>query len=127
MMSSPRAVASKIVVCEIVSAKSQPCRNFRAWPAVDATTFTSEIRIMKTAFAALAVAALALASASPADAKGCIKGAIVGGVAGHFAGHHGALGAAAGCAYGHHRANEQDKQQQQQTQGNPRDAQGKMQ
>jgi hypothetical protein len=78
---------------------------------------------MKTAFAILAVATLAIAAASPADAKGCIKGAIVGGVAGHFAGHHGALGAAAGCAYGHHRAGEQDKQQ---TQGAPRDAQGKM-
>ena len=29
---------------------------------------------------------LALASVSPAEAKGCIKGAIVGGVAGHMAG-----------------------------------------
>jgi hypothetical protein len=38
---------------------------------------------------------LALASVSPAEAKGCIKGAIVGGVAGHMAGH-GKLGAAAG-------------------------------
>jgi hypothetical protein len=85
-----------------------------------------EARIMKTAFAILAVATLSLASVSSADAKGCIKGAIVGGVAGHFAGHHGALGAAAGCVYGHHRASEQEKQQQQ-SQGNPRDAQGKMQ
>ena len=81
---------------------------------------------MKTVTAILTVAMLALASVSSADAKGCIKGAIVGGAAGHFAGHHGALGAAAGCLYGHHRAIEQDKQQQQQTQGNPRDAQGKM-
>ena len=80
---------------------------------------------MRTAFAALAVAALALASPTSADAKGCIKGAIVGGVAGHYAGHHGVLGAAAGCLYGRHRANEQDRQQTQ-TQGNPRDAQGKM-
>ena len=37
---------------------------------------------MKIAFATIAVAVLALASTSPADAKGCIKGAIVGGVAG---------------------------------------------
>jgi outer membrane lipoprotein SlyB len=80
---------------------------------------------MKTAFAILTVAALAFASSSSADAKGCIKGAVVGGVAGHVAGHHGALGAAAGCIVGHHRASEQDKRQQ--TQGNPRDAQGKMQ
>lgn len=80
---------------------------------------------MKTAFAALAIAAAALASASPADAKGCIKGAIVGGVAGHYAGHHGMLGAAAGCLYGRHRANEQDKARQQ-TQGDPRNAQGKL-
>jgi len=81
---------------------------------------------MKAALAILTIAALTLASVSSADAKGCIKGAIVGGAAGHLAGHHGALGAAAGCLYGHHRANEQDKQQQEQTQGNPRNAQGKM-
>jgi hypothetical protein len=86
---------------------------------------TLEHVIMKTAFAALAVAAIALASTSSADAKGCIKGAIIGGVAGHYAGHHGALGAAAGCLYGRHRANEQDRQAQQ-PQGNARDAQGKM-
>jgi len=78
---------------------------------------------MKTAIALAAVAMLAIVS-SPADAKGCLKGAAVGGVAGHYAGHHGLLGAAAGCLYGRHRANEQEKQQQ--TQGNPRDAQGKM-
>lgn len=47
---------------------------------------------------------LAIASISPAEAKGCIKGAVVGGVAGHMAGH-GKLGAAAGCAIGHHEAN----------------------
>ena len=78
---------------------------------------------MKTVFAAVTLAVLAIAASSPADAKGCIKGAVVGGVAGHYAGHHGMLGAAAGCLYGRHRANEQQKQQ---TQGNPRDAQGKM-
>jgi hypothetical protein len=55
--------------------------------------------------AILATACLfALASISPAQAKGCIKGAIVGGVAGHMAGH-GKLGAAGGCAIGHHEAN----------------------
>jgi len=70
---------------------------------------------MKISFAVLAVAALALTAASPADAKGCLKGAVVGGVAGH-AGHHGMLGAAAGCLYGRHRANEQDRQRQQQGQ-----------
>ena len=79
---------------------------------------------MKTALALAAIATLALASSSPADAKGCLKGAAVGGVAGHYAGHHGLLGAAAGCLYGRHRANEQERAQQ--TQGNPRDAQGKM-
>jgi hypothetical protein len=47
---------------------------------------------------------LAIASITPAEAKGCLKGAIVGGVAGHMAGH-GKLGAAAGCAIGHHEAN----------------------
>jgi hypothetical protein len=80
-------------------------------------------RIMKTAVAIAAVAALVLATSS-ADAKGCLKGAAVGGVAGHYAGHHGLLGAAAGCLYGRHRANAQEKQQQ--TQGNPRNAQGKI-
>jgi hypothetical protein len=104
----------------------QSRRNFCVPPAVDGATSLRERRAMKTVAAILTVAMLALASVSSADAKGCIKGAIVGGAAGHFAGHHGALGAAAGCLYGHHRANEQDKQQQQQTQGNPRDAQGKM-
>ena len=72
---------------------------------------------MKTATAIFAVAALALISTSPADAKGCLKGAVVGGVAGHYAGHHGVVGAIAGCAYGRHRANEQDKPRQ--TQGGP--------
>lgn len=80
---------------------------------------------MKTAFAILAVATLALASTSSADAKGCIKGAVVGGVAGHYAGHHGMLGAAAGCLYGRHRAHEQQRQppQPQQSQAN---GQGKL-
>ena len=59
---------------------------------------------MKTVLAAACV--LALASISPAEAKGCIKGAIVGGVAGHMAGH-GKLGAAAGRVVGHHEANKQ--------------------
>ena len=69
---------------------------------------------MKTAAAIFAIAALAIASTSPADAKGCLKGAVVGGVAGHYAGHHGVLGAIAGCAYGRHRANDQDRQRQHQ-------------
>ena len=59
---------------------------------------------MKFMFAAVCATAIALASTSAADAKGCIKGAIVGGVAGHMAGH-GKLGAAVGCVVGHHEAN----------------------
>ncbi|MGY8706079.1 hypothetical protein RAD16_10090 [Bradyrhizobium sp. 18BD] len=55
----------------------------------------------------LTASLLALASISPAEAKGCIKGAIVGGVAGHMAGH-GKLGAAAGCVIGHHEANKKN-------------------
>jgi hypothetical protein len=70
-------------------------------------------RIVKTLIA-LAVAVLALASVTSADAKGCLKGAAVGGVAGHYAGHHGLLGAAAGCLYGRHHANQQSRQQQEQ-------------
>jgi hypothetical protein len=69
-------------------------------------------RVMKSAAAIFTLAALALISTSPADAKGCLKGAVVGGVAGHYAGHHGVLGAAAGCLYGRHRAKEQERQQQ---------------
>jgi hypothetical protein len=80
--------------------------------------------IVRTTFAAFAIAALALASTPAADAKGCIKGAIVGGAAGHFAGHHGVLGAAAGCLYGRHLANKRERQQQRH--GQPQDAQGKM-
>ena len=79
---------------------------------------------MRTLFAAFAIAALALASTTAADAKGCIKGAIVGGTAGHFAGHHGVLGAAAGCLYGRHAANKREREQQRH--GQPQDAQGKM-
>ena len=55
----------------------------------------------------ISVCLLALASISPAAAKGCIKGAIVGGAAGYVAGH-GKLGAAAGCVIGHHEANKPD-------------------
>ena len=79
---------------------------------------------MKTAFAALAVAGLALASTVPADAKGCIKGAVVGGVAGHYAGHHGMLVAAAGCLYGRHLAHKQEHPRERP--GQPNEAQGKM-
>jgi hypothetical protein len=67
-------------------------------------------RVMKLSVAFFAIAALAVASTSPADAKGCLKGAVVGGVAGHYAGHHGTIGALAGCAYGRHRAKEQARQ-----------------
>ena len=58
---------------------------------------------------------LILATATSAEAKGCIKGALVGGTAGHFAGHHGVLGAAAGCVIGRHEANKRAKLQRRQT------------
>jgi outer membrane lipoprotein SlyB len=89
------------------------CRNMElrsTTPVIDANA-SRRIRVMTAASAVFAVAALALISTVPADAKGCLKGAAVGGVAGHYAGHHGVLGAIAGCAYGRHRANEQDRQQ----------------
>lgn len=60
---------------------------------------------MKSTLVIATLAALALAS--PASAKGCIKGAIVGGVAGSAVGH-GKLGAVAGCVVGHHEANKAD-------------------
>jgi hypothetical protein len=94
------------------------------WREVIDVDSSLERHFMKTAFAAIAVTMLVLASASSADARGCIKGAIVGGVAGHYAGHHGALGAAAGCLYGRHRAAEQEKPPQ--GRGQPQNAQGKM-
>lgn len=64
--------------------------------------------------AALILVAVALAST--AEAKGCLKGAAVGGIAGHMAGH-GVVGAAAGCAVGRHQANKKDKAAQQGGQG----------
>ena len=57
----------------------------------------------------------ALATATSAEAKGCLKGAAVGGVAGHVAGHHGVLGAAAGCVIGRHEANKRARMQINQT------------
>jgi uncharacterized protein YcfJ len=62
---------------------------------------------MKWMMVAACAAAISLAFAPAADAKGCIKGAIVGGVADHMAGH-GKLGAAAGCVVGHHEANKKN-------------------
>lgn len=62
---------------------------------------------MKWMMAPACAAAISLAFAPGAEAKGCIKGAIVGGAAGHMAGH-GKLGAAAGCVVGHHEANKAD-------------------
>lgn len=72
---------------------------------------------MKISVATL-IAILVLASASYADAKGCLKGAIVGGVAGHYAGHHGVLGAAAGCVVGRHEAKKHERQRIQDQQRN---------
>ena len=43
-----------------------------------------------------------LMTASPVEARGCVKGAIIGGVAGHFAHHHALAGAAVGCVAGHY-------------------------
>jgi uncharacterized protein YcfJ len=62
---------------------------------------------MKWITVAACAAAISLAFAPAAEAKGCIKGAVVGGIAGHMAGH-GKLGAAAGCVIGHHEANKAD-------------------
>jgi hypothetical protein len=63
---------------------------------------------MKTLIGCAAVF-LILATATSAEAKGCIKGALVGGTAGHFAGHHGLIGAAAGCVVGRLQANKRAK------------------
>ena len=58
---------------------------------------------------------LALAAATPADAKGCIKGALIGGVAGHYTVHHGLLGAAAGCIIGRHEAKRRAQMERERT------------
>lgn len=57
------------------------------------------------------IAAIALAGASGAEAKGCLKGAAVGAIAGHYAHHHAVLGAIVGCAVGHHEAVKNEKLQ----------------
>ncbi len=58
---------------------------------------------MKTLIAtALAATALLGISATPVEAKGCLRGAVAGGVAGHYARHHAIMGAMAGCAAGHY-------------------------
>src|ERR1700694_3528380 len=92
----------------------KPPRNRPPHPPLEVMTSVAKTwryGLMKTPFAVLAIATLALVAPSTAEAKGCLKGAAVGGVAGHMAGHHGVLGAAAGCLYGRHRAKEQDKQE----------------
>jgi hypothetical protein len=89
-----------------VDAQQEPQRTM----AVNDANLFRRYRAMKISAAFLALAALAVVSTSPADAKGCLKGAVVGGVAGHYAGHHGTIGALAGCAYGRHRAKEQERQ-----------------
>jgi hypothetical protein len=67
-----------------------------------------------------AAAILALATVTPAGAKGCIKGALMGGVAAHYAAHHGLIGAAAGCVIGRHEAKERARlQKEQELQGQP--------
>ena len=58
---------------------------------------------MKWIMAAACAAAISLAFAPAANAKGCIKG-VVGGATGHMAGH-GKLAPQRGCVVGHHEAN----------------------
>ncbi|SDA22822.1 hypothetical protein [Sphingomonas sp. NFR15] len=54
-------------------------------------------------FVSLIALPLLVASASPAQAKGCIRGAAAGGVAGHYVGKgHAVMGAVAGCVAAHH-------------------------
>jgi len=54
-------------------------------------------------FVALFALPIAMVTAQPALAKGCIRGAVAGGVAGHMVGKgHGKLGAVAGCIAAHH-------------------------
>jgi hypothetical protein len=64
-----------------------------------------------TIFVGCAVIVIALATATGAEAKGCLKGAVVGGIAGHYAGHHAILGVAAGCIVGHHEAKKHAEEQ----------------
>jgi hypothetical protein len=89
-----------------------------AWPSrLCSPPYRTSSRLeakMKTLIGCAAVF-LILATATSAEAKGCIKGALVGGTAGHFAGHHGLLGAAAGCVIGRHQANKRAKMQHSQT------------
>jgi hypothetical protein len=63
--------------------------------------------LMRWMLVTACAAAISLAYAPGADAKGCIQGAVIGGAAGHMAGH-GKLGAAAGCVVGHHEANKKN-------------------
>ncbi len=61
-------------------------------------------------FIILAVLPLAMLSATPASAKGCLRGAAAGAVAGHMVGKgHALLGAMAGCATVHHHYAKQAK------------------
>jgi uncharacterized protein YcfJ len=64
---------------------------------------------MKFKAVMIASAAVALLSAPPAHAVGCLTGAVAGGVAGHYAGHHAVLGAIGGCIAGHHLKKEQQR------------------
>jgi hypothetical protein len=92
----------------VVGAAQEPQRAMAVKPA---NPFRRH-RVMKISAVFFALAALAMVSTAPANAKGCLKGAVVGGVAGHYAGHHGAVGALAGCAYARHRTKVQERQQQ---------------
>jgi hypothetical protein len=90
---------------EATSAGRRPERQLR--DRIGSSIFRTRRIAMKWIIAAACSAAVSLACAPSADAKGCIKGAIVGGAVGHMAGH-GKLGAAAGSVVGHHEANKAD-------------------
>ncbi len=77
---------------------------------------TSEYLRMKASPIRIALIAttLALATAGPANAAGCLKGAVAGAVAGHYAGHHAVVGAVGGCVVGRHLAKQHAQQQAQQ-------------
>ena len=61
---------------------------------------------------ALVILALVFATATAAEAKGCLTGALAGGVAGHYV-HHTVTGAIAGCYMGHHIAHQKQPQSHQ--------------
>jgi outer membrane lipoprotein SlyB len=90
-------------------------RNFSPLAVFYASVASQDIQMGRTMpkqwVAVSLAAALLLAGAQGAQAKGCIKGAAVGAVAGHVARHHAVLGAAAGCIVGHHLAKKKEREE----------------